>query len=89
MKHLMLRPDVIEAVRDRKFHIYAVSNIDEGIEILTGVEAGEADQEGNYPENTINYAVQTNLKQLADRVQVFSQPEKAAQNGRSSVKEVA
>ena len=46
----MLRPDVVQAVKDGKFHIYAVNNIDEGIEVLTGVPAGERDPDGHYPE---------------------------------------
>ena len=44
VKNLMLRQDVVEAVRQGKFHIYAVSTIDEGIEILTGMPAGRKDQ---------------------------------------------
>jgi lon-related putative ATP-dependent protease len=70
--HLMLRDEVVDAVRDGKFHIYPVSSIDEGIEILTGVEAGEQDDAGNYPQGTINYAVQARLKELAEKVKSFS-----------------
>jgi len=70
--HLMLRDEVVDAVRDGKFHIYPVSTIDEGIEILTGVEAGERDGKGNYPEGTVNDAVQARLKELAEKVKAFS-----------------
>lgn len=52
MKNLMLREDVVEAVREGKFHIYPVSTIDEGIGLLTGIEAGERKMDGRYPENT-------------------------------------
>jgi len=61
VRHLMLRDDVIEAVRAGQFHIYAVSTIEEGIELLTGVPAGEPDAEGNYPEGTLYHAVQAKL----------------------------
>jgi lon-related putative ATP-dependent protease len=70
--HLMLRDEVVEAVRDGKFHIYPVSTIDEGLEILTGVEAGERDDSGEYPQGTLNHAVQTRLKELAEKVKSFS-----------------
>ena len=72
IKNLMLRENVVEAVRAGQFHIYPVSTIDEGIEILTGVEAGRQNELGEYPSNTVNYAVQTRLKDLAGKVQFFS-----------------
>jgi lon-related putative ATP-dependent protease len=72
IKNLMLREDVVQAVREGKFHIYPVSTIDEGIGLLTGIEAGERNVEGKYPENTLNFAVQTRLKELAEKVQAFS-----------------
>ncbi len=66
LRHLMLRPDVVEAVKENKFHLYAVGTIDEGIEVLTGVAAGERDGEGRYPEGTVNYAVQKKLQQFTE-----------------------
>ncbi len=54
LRNLMLRPDVVEAVEQGKFHVFAVSSIDEGIEVLTGTPAGERDHEGQYPPSTIN-----------------------------------
>ena len=77
IKNLMLREEVVEAVKDGKFHVYPVSTIDEGIELLTGIEAGERNLEGKYPENTLNFAVQTRLKELAEKVQAFSSNNKA------------
>lgn len=65
VKHLMLRHDVVEAVRAGKFHIYAVDNVDEAIELLTGVPAGEPDEEGGVPEGTVNYMVAAQLVQLS------------------------
>lgn len=61
--NLMLRQDVVEACKSGMFHIYPVSSIDEGIEILTGIPAGEHDKDGNYPENSINGKVQRKLRQ--------------------------
>ena len=66
VKNLMLRRDVVEAVEDSEFQIYAVETVDQGIEILTGVPAGERDDQGNYPEGTINYKVEQRLAELAE-----------------------
>jgi predicted ATP-dependent protease len=65
VRNLMLRRDVVEAVSQGKFHIYAVSSISEGIGILTGIPAGEK-LNGAYPEGTINYLVEQRLKQIAE-----------------------
>ncbi len=62
---LMLRQDVVDAVEQKKFSIYAVETIDQGIEILTGVAAGELDAEGQYPEGSINFKVATQLFRFA------------------------
>jgi lon-related putative ATP-dependent protease len=72
VEHLMLRDEVVEAVRGGKFHIYPVSTIDEGIELLTGIQAGEQDEAGNYPKDTVNFAVRSRLKELADKVKSYS-----------------
>ena len=66
VKNLMLREDVVEAVKEGKFHVYPVKTIDEGIEVLTGVPAGESDTEGVYPEGTINHKVQEKLDEMAE-----------------------
>ncbi len=60
--NLMLKDEVIKAVEENKFHIYAVKTIEEGIEILTGVEAGVMDENGKYPENSVFYFVDKKLK---------------------------
>ena len=62
VRNLHLQKDVIESVKERKFHIYAISTIDEGIEILTGVPAGKQNSDGKYPAGTINYLVYEKLK---------------------------
>jgi predicted ATP-dependent protease len=72
VSNLMLREEVVGAVKDGKFHIYPVSTIDEGIELLTGKQAGEQDESGKYPEGTLNFAVQARLQKLAGKVKSFS-----------------
>ena len=64
VSNLMLRDDVLQAVEDGTFHIYAVDNVDDGIEILTGIPAGKADKNGRYPKGTVNYQVQKALDEL-------------------------
>ena len=70
----------VEAVRKGQFHIYSASNIDEGIEILTGVPAGERQEDGTYPEGTINYLVDKNLREMAERLRGFYSEEKKEGN---------
>ena len=69
INNLQLSDEVVEAVKNKKFHIYAVSNIDEGIEVLTGVPAGKKDKEGNFPAGTVNYLVYEKLKKYAKTCQ--------------------
>jgi predicted ATP-dependent protease len=68
-KHLMLREDVVQAVREGKFHIWSIGSIDEGIFILTGKNAGEAQEDGSYPDGTVNFLVKKRLKELAQALQ--------------------
>ena len=75
LKNLMLREEVVEAVKKGQFHIYAGSTIDEGIEVITGVSAGKKKQDGNYPRNSINYKVETKLGEMATMLQKFQAPE--------------
>lgn len=72
VKHLMLREDVLEAVEQGEFSIYPVETIDQGLEILTGMPAGEPDDEGNYPEDTINGLVQAKLNEFAEDRAAFA-----------------
>jgi lon-related putative ATP-dependent protease len=61
VRHLMLREDVVEAVREERFHVYAVSTVDEGLALLTGREAGERGPDGHYPAGSFNWAVEQAL----------------------------
>ena len=72
VRNLMLREDVIEAVKNGEFHIYAVETIDEGIELLTSVAAGECDEERNFPEDSVHGKVQHRLRELAQKAKDFS-----------------
>lgn len=73
VKNLMLKEDVVEAIKEGKFHIYPVKLIDEGIEVLTGVPAGEKQGDGSYPEGSINYLVQKRLDEMAELVKVHKE----------------
>ena len=84
VKHLMLRDEVVEAAQDGKFHIYAVSTIDEGIALLTGKEAGEKMEDGFYPEGTVNWAVQQKIWELAAKVRAFSGNEEESEENNAS-----
>jgi lon-related putative ATP-dependent protease len=73
VKHLMLRGDVVEAAAAKKFRIYPVETIDQGIEILTGVPAGKPDAQGIYPPGTVNGAAQETLARFAEKARAFAQ----------------
>ena len=74
VQHLMLRRDVIEAVAAGRFHVYSLETLDQGIELLTGLEAGERDEHGEYPEDSVNRRVEERLSELARTAQQFSNP---------------
>lgn len=65
VRNLHLNDEVIDAVKKGEFHIYAISTIDEGIEILTGVPAGKKDKYGKFPAGTINYLANEKLVKYA------------------------
>lgn len=75
VKHLMLKEEIVEAIKAKKFHLYPVKTIDEGVEVLTGVPAGEMQKDGSYPEGTVNYIVQKNLNGLAERARQWKESE--------------
>jgi predicted ATP-dependent protease len=74
VKHLMLHHDVVEAVAAGRFRIYPVETIDQGIEVLTGIPAGERDATGHFPQGSINQRVEARLMALADARQAFGLP---------------
>lgn len=74
MLNLMLRSDVVAAVAAGRFHIYAISSVDEALEMLTGISAGSIDESGNYPEGSVNRAVADRLQYLADLRHEYTAP---------------
>jgi lon-related putative ATP-dependent protease len=83
MKSLMLREDVITAVRKKKFHIWSVSTIDEGIEVLTGVAAGKRGKDGKFPKNSVNGLVNERLLKLNELMQGMNNNHKTKKKKRA------
>jgi predicted ATP-dependent protease len=74
VKHLMLRDDVVQAAEEEKFHIYSVSSIAEGVELLTGVPLGELDEEDHYPEGTIGRKIVDRIEKIAKKQREYNRP---------------
>jgi len=72
VQHLMLRPEVVRAAAEGRFHIYPIETVDQGIEILTGVPAGERDGQGTYPPGTIHARIDERLARLAEHAKQFA-----------------
>jgi len=68
IKNLMLREDVVTACRGGRFHIWAVSSIDEGLELLTGVKAGRRGKRGNFTKDSVHARAATKLKAIAEQL---------------------
>jgi len=67
VKHLMLKEEVLEAVKSGRFEVYAIESVDEGMEILTGKVSGTKNKNGKFPKGSINYLVEEKLKHLANK----------------------
>ncbi len=74
VRHLMLRRDVREAVAAGQFHVHAVEDVDQAIELLTGVPAGKPDSQGVVPEGSVNYQVASQLLQLSLMRKAYGTP---------------
>jgi len=72
VQNLMLRQPVVDAVAAGQFHIWAVDHVDEGIEVLTGVAAGELDEDGNWSEGSVNHLVRERLAALGKQLMTWS-----------------
>ncbi|UCF79663.1 MAG: AAA family ATPase [Candidatus Eiseniibacteriota bacterium] len=70
---LMLRPDVVEAVKKGKFHVHAITTAEEGIEILTGMPAGKRRADGTYPKGSVNFHVDRKLSELSEKMKSFAE----------------
>ena len=71
VKHLMLHPEIVEAVKQKQFQIYPINHVDEGIAILTGVNAGKRNANGKFPKNSVNGRVEQRLVQFAEQSRAF------------------
>ena len=67
-RNLVLNEEVVDAVRKKLFHIYPVKTIDQGIQLLTGLEAGDKNTDGSYKKGTVNYLVNSKLEKFARTV---------------------
>jgi lon-related putative ATP-dependent protease len=79
--NLMLREDVVEAVRDGEFHVYSVETIEQGFELLTGVPAGKRGKDGKYPEGTAFARVDSILREMAECHRDFAAAERPPPQG--------
>ncbi|HLE76100.1 MAG TPA: ATP-binding protein [Candidatus Bathyarchaeia archaeon] len=71
VQNLMLKEEIVDAVKQGKFHIYSVKTIDEGIEVLTGVKTGERREDGTFENGTVNHKVDKRLKNMAEKLREF------------------
>jgi predicted ATP-dependent protease len=71
LKNLMLRQDVVAACAEGRFRVHAVATVEQAIELLTGIAAGEPDDEGVVPEGSINYLVATRMMEMSQVRQSF------------------
>jgi lon-related putative ATP-dependent protease len=74
VQNLMLKEELLEAAKAGKFSIYPARTIDEGIEFLTGIPAGERQADGSYKKGTVNYLVNKRLKDMAEMAKDFQLP---------------
>jgi lon-related putative ATP-dependent protease len=72
VRHLMLREDVRQAVSAGQFAVYAVDTVDDGIELLTGVAAGQRDATGQFPAGSINRCVEETLSDFSEKLRAFA-----------------
>jgi lon-related putative ATP-dependent protease len=71
VSNLMLKEEILDAVKKEKFFIYSVKTIDEGIEVLTGIKAGSRQDDGTFPQGTVNYRVDHRLKEMVEKLQEY------------------
>ena len=81
VKHLMLRQDVVAAVERGEFHIFPIHTIDEGIEVLTGIAAGERSRTGKFPRGSINQKVDARLRKIAKKRSEYDKSSKGSDDG--------
>jgi lon-related putative ATP-dependent protease len=82
IKNLMLKEEVRTAIEKGEFHVWTVTTVDEGIELLTGIPAGERQEDGRFPADTINARVDARLRELAERMEKFGKDEENPESGK-------
>lgn len=87
VKNLMLKEEVVKTIKEGKFHIYPVSSIDEGIEVLTGMKAGKRLEDGSFEADSINDRVQKRMISLAERLRDFAKGDEQAKVTKDKDKE--
>ncbi|KJR41221.1 peptidase S16, lon-like protein [Candidatus Magnetoovum chiemensis] len=87
VKNLMLKKDVIIETEKENFNIYAIEHIDEGLEILTGMKAGELNENDSYPENTLNCLVEKRLTEIKEAMKEDSKPNNNNNNNNNITKQ--
>ncbi len=81
VKDLMLKTKVVEAVREGRFHIYPITHIEQGLELLTGKKAGKKKKDGTYPQNSFNFLIESRLRQLNEIAREATVKEQEKKNG--------
>ena len=76
IKNLMLKNDVVDAVKEGQFSIYPIDRVEEGLEILTGMPPGDLKEDGTYPEGTINYLIVKRLTEISEAMKEKKEEEK-------------
>lgn len=84
LKNLMLKQEMVEAVEQGTFAIYAIDRMEEGLEILTGMPAGTLQEDETYPEGTINHLVMKRLTEISEALE--KQKDKEEEKGQASSK---
>jgi lon-related putative ATP-dependent protease len=84
LRNLMLDQEIVEAVKEGNFHVWPISTIEEGLAVLTGMEAGELQEDGTYPEGTLFKKVDDRLKKISEIVRAYG---KDAENGKRKEEE--
>jgi lon-related putative ATP-dependent protease len=90
IKNLMLKKEVVAAVKEGKFRVYAVRTVQEATELLTGIPAGERRTDWTYPEGTVNFLVDKRLKEMAKKQKAEDKSEgekKKEENNESTAKD--
>jgi len=87
IKDLMLKKEVIEAVEKGRFQVYAITEIEEGLEILTGKKAGRRKKDGSYPQNSLNARIETRLSQMNAVLREAGSKEKEGEDNPTNTKE--